>query len=361
MDIRRFAHPRCGHWCVLLAGAMLCSTLAAFPDALASGTQVVPPQPARQPIPAGRQLEPYVFAGVIGGPGAGDGRFDYPYDVTVLAQRLYVADSHHNRVQVFDLAGHYLFQWGQTGYGDGQFRRNRGIAATPPGVLPAAIFVTDAKNDRIQKFDADGQHLATWGSIGQGAEQFFRPRGIDVAPDGSIAIGDADNHRMKVYRADLSLRAIFGARGVNPGEFTGPFDCAVGPDGLVHVADLFNHRIQTFTLDGVFVAAFGDSGTGPGQLWDPRCVAVDQAGALFVGEVGNNRVQKFLPDGTLLAVFGGHGSGPGQLNFPVGLAVDAQGRVYVADSHNHRIAIWARPTVAAKARSIGSLKRRFGD
>jgi DNA-binding beta-propeller fold protein YncE len=307
----------------------------------------------------------YVQVDVIGQPGHGDGELDSPYDVVVHRQRLYVADAFNSRVQVFDLDGNYLFQWGSTGSADGQFRRNRGIGATPFTGQGEAIYVSDAKNDRVQQFTADGVHVASWGSIGDGINQFFRPRPIAVSPEGWIVVGDLDNDRVKVHLPDRSVRYILGREGGAPGEFDVPHDVGIY-DGILFVVDHFTARIQKFILaTGEYLGEFGESGTEPGQFMRPLGLAIDAEGNLFVSESDNpydsfDRIQKLTPDGEVLAVFGENGTGAGQMRFVTGLDVDDDGRLYVADSRNGRVTVWARQPVPTSSSSFSSLKGRFG-
>lgn len=314
--------------------------------------------------PAVAAAEGFVHVATIGGPGEGVGEFAAPFDVTIHGGRLYVGDSNHNRVQVFDLDGTFRFQFGGTGSADGRFRRNRGIGSTPPGVLPAVIYVTDAKNDRVQAFDPDGAHRASWGSIGQGDAEFFRPRGVAVGPDGSVVVCDADNHRIKLHAADLSLRRIVGGRGEGDGEFHAPFDVAIDADGRILVVDTFNQRVQVFDAAGDHRGQIGGPGTGVGEFVKPWSIAVGPDGSIFVGDTRDathtlERVHHFDAAGNPLSTFGEWGTGPGQMRQPAGLAVDAAGRVYVADADNHRIMVWATVGVEVQRRSVSWVKGAF--
>jgi hypothetical protein len=46
------------------------------------------------------------------------------------SNRLFVADSGNNRIQVFDRDGNFLFRWGSNGSGNGQFNYPRAICVT---------------------------------------------------------------------------------------------------------------------------------------------------------------------------------------------------------------------------------------
>ena len=66
--------------------------------------------------------------------GSGDGQFDFPYAVAVdTAGNVYVADNINDRIQKFDSNGDYLAQWGGSGSGNGQFNSALGVAVDGAG------------------------------------------------------------------------------------------------------------------------------------------------------------------------------------------------------------------------------------
>jgi predicted membrane-bound mannosyltransferase/DNA-binding beta-propeller fold protein YncE len=187
--------------------------------------------------------------------------------------------------------------------------------------------------------------LAT-GAPGAQAGQFNAPRGLAVAPDGTIYVADSRNNRIVHYSADLTkVLGSWGTfadilKGAAPaGTFSEPWGVAVGPDSSVYVADTFNFRIQKFTADGKFIKMWGYFGQAekPEAFWGPRGLAFDSKGRLFVTDTGNKRVVVFTADGDYVTSFGTGGFAQGQLDEPVGIAVDKQGNVYIADTWNQRI------------------------
>jgi uncharacterized protein (TIGR03663 family) len=179
-----------------------------------------------------------------------------------------------------------------------------------------------------------------------GSPLFNGPRGVAVAPDGSLYVADALNHRV-LHIVDGRVANVIGGFGAQDssgpapqGLLNEPWDVAVSPDGrLLYVADTWNHRIQVFTADGRFVRDWGyfDQTDDPFAMWGPRGLAVDADGNLLVTNTGNKRVTVFTPEGLFVAQFGELGFSPGQFDEPVGIALGLDGTVYVADTWNQRI------------------------
>ena len=132
--------------------------------------------------PEGRLLMSLGKAGM-----AGNGRdtFDQPSDVLVAPDgSIFVADGHgaggNNRIVKFAADGTYLLEWGGTGGENGEFRDPHALAMDSQGRL----FVGDRANSRVQIFDQEGNHLATW-------TQFGRPSGLFI--DGNDVLYSADS------------------------------------------------------------------------------------------------------------------------------------------------------------------------
>ncbi len=176
---------------------------------------------------------------------------------------------------------------------------------------------------------------------------FNDPRGIALAPDGSLYVADSNNHRI-VHIKDGEMINQWGnfspidASGNAPaGDFYEPWSVAVSPDGeFVYVADTWNHRIQKFTAEGEFISMWGffAQSEDPFAFWGPRDISIDGDGNLYVSNTGNKRITIFDPDGNYISQFGSVGFGLGEFDEPVGVAVSNEsGIVYVADTWNQRI------------------------
>ena len=79
------------------------------------------------------------------------------------------------------------------------------------------VYVANTSNDRIQKFDANGRFLTTWGSQGSGDGQFDEPGGVAVGADGAVYVADTVNHRIQKFSSDGALLAVWGGQGTGDG------------------------------------------------------------------------------------------------------------------------------------------------
>lgn len=299
----------------------------------------------------------YLCVSKWGKPGRGasllhGGEFMAPmYGLAVDQQgSLLVVDNGNNRVQKFDNNGNFIILWGSFGTANGSFHNPTGIACDARG----DVYVVDTNNHRVQKFDGKlGGYLMKFGSRGNGEGQFSSPWGIAVdRVRGYIYVVDSANFRVQKFDPSGEFVMQWGSFGSNDGQFYFARGIAVDPaDGAVYVVDMGNHRVQKFdTSTNVLpqlIAKWG-GGLGPGhassqqsqeagQFRSPWGIAVDGNGDVYVTDTGNQRVQKFDREGNFITQWGGFGPGNGQFNFPYGIAVDARGGVFVVDSGNTRV------------------------
>ena len=249
----------------------------------------------------------------------------------------------------------FLFKFGSPGSGEGQYNVPLALSVDSSG----NIYVADRDNNRIQKFDKDGNFLRMWGFGvqdgknefqictnstkpcragigGRGDGQFGLTNGVAADISGNVYILDngrfgSEPSRIQVFNSQGNFLFKFGSGGLG-----------ISTDGKIniYVADFINNRIQVFDATGKFLFQFGAFGTGNGQFRLPHDVVVDFAGNIIVVDEEINRVQKFDSNGNFLLKFGTMGSGDGQFNHPRGVAVDREGNIYVLDTLNSRVQLF---------------------
>jgi DNA-binding beta-propeller fold protein YncE len=266
--------------------------------------------------------------------------FDHPTNLAVDQQdNLYVVDAGNDRIQKFDNNGKFIMMWGASGAGDREFDFARGNGDYLGGVamdVQGNIYVVDSGNQRIQKFDPSGNFILKWGSEGTNDGQFMSP--VDAAIDGQGNIYVIDDRRNDVQKFDPNgnfLLKFGGERIFNPGGL------AVDEQGNVYVAGFQTEQIEKFDSDGKFLKSWGSVGSGDNQFDSPCDVAVDAQGNVYVANFGYSlkqpRIQKFDSDGKFLIRWGRRGADDGEFLNACGIAVDSKGNVYVADYENNNV------------------------
>jgi DNA-binding beta-propeller fold protein YncE len=182
---------------------------------------------------------------------AGDGTdvFNQPSDVLVAPTgEIFVADGHgtggNNRIMKFSADGRFIRQWGTTGDGPGEFRDPHALAMDSQGRL----FVADRGNSRIQIFDQEGTHIATWTQFGRPSGLFIDSSDVLYATDSEsntrrnpgwrrgIYIGNATDGRLTAFipdpEPDPDASATSGAEGVAVDALGNIYGAEVGPRTL---------------------------------------------------------------------------------------------------------------------------------
>jgi tripartite motif-containing protein 71 len=275
------------------------------------------------------------FRRELGSAGSGPGGLSSVGAVAVAADgSVYVADG-ADRIDRFAADGTLLNSWGESGSGTGRFHFGTGGgndsgAGGGIAVGNGMVFVADTRNDRIQRFAADG----TQGTVIVPEGRLFRPQGL--ALKGSrLIVADDDHHRLAIFdTGGRFIRAVGSGPGPQPNQLRNPYDVAVDPAGRVYVADNSNHRVVRYgpASSYVYRARWGSFGSAAGQLQYPRGIAADAQGNSYVADPGNNRVDVFDIGGAPLRTLGSSGRVAGQFIAPAGVGADPSGMRAVADS-----------------------------
>ena len=281
----------------------------------------------------------------IGSQGSGPGQLLRPKDVALDADgNLYVADSGNHRIVVFSPDGKFLRAWGRQGAANGEFNEPWGIAVDAERGF---VYVADTWNHRIQKFDLKGTFITQWGSgtiVDTGGQavgfegQFFGPRDIAIDAEGNLYVTDTGNERVQKFDPDGNFLAQWGGDGTAPGMFKEPVGIAISPtSGDIFIADTWNRRVQRFDKDFNPIAQWFVQGWESQSVVNKPYIAVDAQDNVYVTDPESFRVIQFNNRGDVLAVWGDFGAGLNQMNLPTGIAIGLNGEIYVGDSENHRV------------------------
>lgn len=163
---------------------------------------------------------------VYGGPDV----FAKPVDVAVFENTVYVCDMDKHQVLALDRAsGELKLTIGGLGTAEGDFYRPSHVVVDQSGNL----FVNDAFNFRVQKFDPQGRLIRTFGFLGDNLGAFARPKGIDIDREGHLYVVDAAFENVQIFDEQTGrLLLFFGGPGIGPGNMYLPFGVHVDYDNV---------------------------------------------------------------------------------------------------------------------------------
>ena len=245
---------------------------------------------------------------------------------------LYVADWFNHRIQKFNAAGDFVTSWGGYGPKDGALIFPRGILVSPGG----DVVVTDSENNRIDIFTSSGGFVKSVKPLTGTA--LSRPHQTALDGTGGYWIADTNNSRIVHLGADGTLllsQTITGAK---------PEGIAVDTNGEILVSNTVNNKVERYSTSGTLLGTLVPSGTGAKQTRKPGGLLVTGTGAsrrVWIADAGNNRVMVLNATNAVEAAFGSSGAGDGQLTQPRGVAFDpTRERIAVADFGNDRVSLW---------------------
>ncbi|MBL7144341.1 MAG: 6-bladed beta-propeller [Phycisphaerae bacterium] len=254
--------------------------------------------------------------------GAGDGSFSWPGSIAVDSSgNAVVADFDNNRIQRFDSNGNFLSQCGSEAW-----LSLSDLATDASGNL----YVACGGSDEVQKYDPHGKLIDRWGSTGSGDGQFSYPSAIAVGPSDNVYVVDMTNNRVQKFTKDGKFFAKWGTRGAGDGQFDGPFFIAVDDSGNVWVADQLGggkHRMQKFDANGRFLAQWTKRIMIPRGARGVGAMAVDSSGSSFYAF--ENRIEKYDIQGDLVTAYGREGLKDDRLRRVCGMGFDKAGHLYV--------------------------------
>lgn len=202
-----------------------------------------------------------------------DGTHDIDFDA---GGRAYVADTHNNRVTVYEIDGTRARLVGEFGE---RVRGPEGVLAHPNGL----IYVAGAWSGNLVAY-RDGEPVAELSGLSS-------PHDLELAEGGDIWLADAGNSRLLLLSPELEIkrelaRADYGFDGVRYLDLTA--------EGLLIAADKNNHVVKFIGADGRLLRVLGDgrAGKGPNRFKTPEGVEL-RGEELWLSDSGNDRVVKY--------------------------------------------------------------------
>ena len=173
----------------------------------------------------------------------GEGYFKRATGIAVdsTAQRIYVTDTLRHQIWVLDLQGNVVEKFGFRGADNGQFN-----FPTELRLVGQDLYIVDAMNFRVQVLDRSGKFQYAIGNLGDAVGGMFRPKGIGVDSEGHLYIVEGLSGLVQVFNKQGQLLYYFGQKGSGFGEFQLPAGLFVDSSDRVLVVDSYNRRVQVF-------------------------------------------------------------------------------------------------------------------
>ena len=206
--------------------------------------------------------------------------------------RVFIADTHYSRVMVFDRDGRELARCGEHGTGAGQFIGPPDVAFDADGRLYVGEY---NGNDRITRWSPGYEFVDVVVSGEVNGQPMRRPAGLVIDQDHTLWVADACNHRILRFDLDGRLLMEFGEMGRQPGQLRYPYDIDLDTDGNLLVCEYGNHRLQWFDRQGRSLRVWGSAGRGIGQISSPWGAFASSDGRVYVLDSLNARVQVIEP------------------------------------------------------------------
>jgi streptogramin lyase len=247
---------------------------------------------------------------------------------------IYVMDVGNSRVQKFDSSGDFILMWGSAGNGDGQFN----ITLPDEGRLAVDskgnVFVVDTNNNRIQKFDPDGNFQMKWGTKGAGDGQFIEASDIAIDRQDNIYVGDYENSTIQKF--DNNGNFLLGWK--SPGNI---YSIAIGPDGNVIVADAAG-RLRKFDGSGNLLSEIKPAPVDniPIELWN---IAVDVQANIYIADYSGFRIVKLDSRGEFISTWRGSNTGAAMFVNLEDITVDDRGNLFITDSASNLVQKFRQP------------------
>lgn len=239
-----------------------------------------------------------------------------------------------------------------------QFGKNmivwpHGLHVDPDGNL----WIADARGDeerkkghQVHKFSPDGELLMSIGTAGVAGRDkylFDQPNDVAVTPNGDIFVADGHgtggNNRIVKYNSNGEYIMEFGSEGEGPGKFSEPHALAINSQGKLFVGDRNNNRVQIFDFDGNYIDSWTQFGRPSGLYVDKNdnlYSADSESNSLWfrnsdmergirIGSSITGEVTAFIPDpdnGWVLAT-----------SVAEGVTADEKGNVYGAEVKQQRM------------------------
>ena len=244
------------------------------------------------------------------------GVFRYPVGITINPETnfIYICDQGNNRVQVYNPSLEFVFLFNKRM--DGPY----GIC-----IKQNKVYVAQSGLNCLNVYTTEGNNVKSVGVRGNGKLEFDKPRGLDVSSGKDrIYIAEFENDRVQCLNLDLTFNSfidhIYGAR-----------DVKLTSNEII-VLSLQNPCVSLYTYSHQLIREMIPRGEGY-PVVTPCFVSIDESLNILITDFAHHCVYVFSFEGVLIHKFGKVGKRRGNFIDPRGIAIDVEGRILVASKN----------------------------
>jgi len=255
------------------------------------------------------------------------------------------------------------------------------------------IYILDSGNHRIQKFDANGKYLATFGRQGEGPGEFQYPMSLDINSEGYLYISDPQNQRIQILKPNGAEFTTIPMHETPAGKSklfrSGQMLMAEG-QGFISFGTEDEGKnkelpklLKVLDSEGKVSIDFGDKRDYKdfllNRMGNQIHFAIDKNDFIYIAFDYQNRIEKYSPEGKLLwradrplnydtdkpKNKGSRKASGGRVSLQMpdmnrcssGVAVDSKGRIWIASllrqiEDNEKVDTSMRVTMGAGGRNM---------
>ena len=242
-------------------------------------------------------------------------------------EKVYIADSVNNLVQVLSFKGEFLSHFGEE------------VLSRPWGISVSDdyIFVTDSGTHTLFQFCKNSHQLLNRaGGEGRNEGQLSNPQGLSVDWNGDVFVAEQWNHRVSVFSNLLHYKHTIGQ-----GSLSRPKDVKLTTDKVV-VLDCSPNCIYFFSKSGDLLTSCVSQGEGQECLvCGPYFFCLDCEQNILVSDCLHHVIKILSNSGELLHTIGRKGEGKGEFIQPYGISMSKSGILFVlSDNPNHSLQLF---------------------
>ncbi|MFH0975476.1 MAG: hypothetical protein V1874_06800 [Spirochaetota bacterium] len=266
----------------------------------------------------------YVYTDSYKSDDLGRFRFPKPIDLAIDSEKnIYITSFYSGK----------LIKLNSNGEGQSVFSQGTGTRYYGVDCNKSRVVVSDFKMDVAHILDKNLKLIKSLGSSGKADGNFHGPKGLCLDEDGNIYVVDSGNNRVQKFDKDGNFILKFGEPGEYEGQLDNPSNIFVRKDN-VYVTDTGNKRIANFDDSGNFV-----KNITPGGISIPRGIRIynnnlvisdEKAGLIF-----------YSPENGAISKFESWDNGKKSFSKLVSSYIDRDGVMYCLDYNQENIFVFS--------------------